>query len=63
MEVFKIIGWFVWLLITIALVFEFVGYRSASIIFPESWRPWHLPLQLLSLVLFASAVLLNPWQW
>jgi polyferredoxin len=61
MEALKTIGWLVWLLFSMALVFEFVGYRSATNLFPEGRRAWHLPAQLAAMALFAAAAICNPW--
>lgn len=62
MEALKVLGWFLALLFTHALVFEFVGYRAMTNFFPEGRRWWHLPVQLFSLAAFAAVVLLNPWR-
>lgn len=55
------IGWFVALLVSIAIVFEFVGWSGLIRMFPEGRRWWVQPLQWLSLILFALVVIFNPW--
>ncbi len=62
MEALQTIGWFLWLLLAIALLFELVGYRAMTVWFPEGRRAWHLPAQLGSLAFFAAAVLHHPWR-
>ena len=61
MEALKIIGWFVWLLLSIALVFQFVGFSGICNMFPEGKRAWHLPAQLAAMTFFAAAAICNPW--
>ena len=61
MDALKVLGWAVWLLLSLAMVFEFIGYRGLTMMFPEGSRRWHFPAQLGSLGLFAAAVLCNPW--
>lgn len=61
MEALKVLGWAAWLLLSIALVFEFVSYSGLTRMFPEGRRAWHLPAQLGSLAFFAAAAICNPW--
>lgn len=61
MEALKAVGWLIWLLISVVLVFEFVGTYYLTLMFPEGRRSWHLPAQLGSLALFAAAAICNPW--
>ncbi|UKS71528.1 hypothetical protein VIK251_00201 [Klebsiella phage vB_KpnM_VIK251] len=53
--------WFLWLFISVAAVFECVGWRSMVQFFPEGRRRWMLPLQLLTLFNFAVCILQNPF--
>jgi hypothetical protein len=53
--------WALWLLISVSAVFECVGWRSMVQFFPEGWRWWMLPVQLLTLFNFAMCVLFNPF--
>ena len=55
------IGWFGFLLLSIALVFEFVGLRRMVQTFPEGNRWWLLPVQFGSLAFFAAMVHFNPF--
>lgn len=55
------IGWAVWLLLSIALVFKMVGMRLMVNFFPEGQRWWQFPAQLASLGFFAAAVLNHPF--
>ena len=61
MTAFLNILWFIGFVLSILLVFEFVGFRGLVNMFPEGRRAWHLPLQLLTLVFFAAMVLYNPF--
>jgi hypothetical protein len=61
MEALKIIGWFLWLIVSIMAVFELIGFSGLTRMFPEGQRGWHFPAQLASLAFFAGAVLCNPW--
>lgn len=56
-----VIAWFVCLLLSIWLVFNFVGAAGLVRMFPEGWRWWLLPVQWLSLAFFAAMVLINPF--
>lgn len=62
MEAMKTIGWLLWLLLSVLMVFEFVGYRVMLAYFPEGKRWWHFPAQVAALAFFAAAVLCNPWR-
>tara|TARA_Y100000310_G_scaffold321546_1_gene379311 strand:+ start:2656 stop:2838 length:183 start_codon:yes stop_codon:yes gene_type:complete len=53
--------WFLWLLFSIYLIFEFVGMSGLVSMFPEGRRWWHLPSQLLSIGHFAIVVLFHPF--
>ena len=55
------IGWFLWLCLSVVLVFHFVGMSSIVNMFPEGRRRWHLPAQLFTLAFFAAAVLCHPF--
>ncbi|PRC92620.1 hypothetical protein [Solimicrobium silvestre] len=61
MSELKTISWLVWLLVSIWLVFHFIGFGGLCAMFPEGKRAWHLPAQLASLAIFAAAILCNPW--
>ena len=56
-----IIGWFLWLWLSVYLVFVFVGFSGLVGMFPEGRRVWHLPVQLLCMCHFAVVVLLQPF--
>jgi len=55
------IAWFIWLLISIYVVFDLVGSHLMCRMFPEGNTWWSLPARWLSLANFAACVLLNPW--
>lgn len=57
-----VIGWFVGLLISIALVYNWVGMAGLTAMFPEGRRWWHIPVQLLTLILFAFVILHHPFK-
>ena len=61
MQAIKIICWTIWLLLSMVVVFQYVGFSSMCSFFPEGKRWWHFPAQLFSLAFFAAAVLCNPW--
>lgn len=61
MEAFLTIMWFLGTCLSTAMVFQFVGYARLTIMFPESRRLWHFPVQLASLAFFALMVLINPF--
>jgi hypothetical protein len=56
------IGWFLALLLSIALVFESVGSVQLIRMFPEGWRWWHTPYRIFSLLVFAGIVLIHPFR-
>lgn len=53
--------WFVWIVVSIVAIFQFVGFSGLVRMFPEGRRAWHFPVQLLSLLNFAIAVLFHPF--
>ena len=55
------ICWFILLLLSIVFVFMVVGVRAAVAMFPEGWRWWLFPAQLIALGIFAAVVLFNPF--
>lgn len=55
------IGWFVFLLISLACVHDMVGLLRLTQMFPEGRRPWMIWAALGSLALFATLVWANPW--
>lgn len=61
MTPFLSILWAVGLLISIAGVFQLVGFASMVRMFPEGRRWWQFPAQLASLCFFGLMVLLNPF--
>jgi len=61
MEALKIIGWFVWISVSMCIVFEFIGWSGLTKMFPEGQRWYHPFLQYGSLVFFAWAVLSHPF--
>ena len=61
MEALKVIGWFIALLISVALMFETIGMSGLVNMFPEGRRWWMRPAQLASITAFALIVLRNPW--
>jgi len=61
MEALMVLGWAVWIVVSIALVYDFVGYSGLVSMFPEGRRWWHLPAQFLALGLFAAAVICHPF--
>ena len=61
MEATLTIIWFIALLISIASIFEFVGMSALTDFFPEGRRWWQLPVQFLTLAIFAVLVLVHPF--
>lgn len=61
MEAAKIILWFVGTCISVAFIFEYIGFSGLTRMFPEGYRWWHFPVQLLTLGVFATLVLLHPF--
>lgn len=55
------IGWAGWLILAVAIVYEFVGLRRLVMMFPEGYRQWMPFAQLGSLAHFAVVVLLHPF--
>lgn len=55
------LGWSILLLLSMWFVFEAVGMRLMCLYFPEGRRWWQLPLQLVSLAVFAAVVLAHPF--
>jgi hypothetical protein len=56
------IGWALWLLVAVLVIFELVGFSGLARMFPEGRRAWQFPAQLASLGHFAAVILLNPWR-
>ena len=56
------IMWFITLMVSICIVFRFIGIRTLIVYFPEGRRWWHLPAQLGSLAFFAVVVLNHPFK-
>lgn len=63
MNELMVIGWIIWLIVSIRVVFSTVGLEMLVQMFPEGEPKWFLTKQLLSLAFFAAAVLCNPWSW
>lgn len=64
MDAMITIGWLFWLLVSVALVFGFVGTEGLTDFFPEGRRWWMPYAQYASLTFFAAAVLMNPFiEW
>lgn len=61
MEALKVIGWLLMLCASMYAVFLFVGISALCNMFPEGKRGWHLPVQLVSLAVFAAVVLNHPF--
>lgn len=61
MSALKGIVWFVLMLISIASIFEVVGWRGLTRMFPEGHRWWHILVQYGSLAVFAALVHFNPF--
>lgn len=61
MSAMLVIGWFIWMVISIGLIFHYIGFSGLTRMFPEGERGWHFPVQMLTLANFAAAVLANPW--
>jgi hypothetical protein len=55
------IGWFLGFILSIATVFQLIGFAGLTRMFPEGQRAWHLPAQLASLAFFAAMILCNPF--
>lgn len=62
MAALYIIIWFLLLIASIVMVFEFVGMHLMVRYFPEGRRAWMFPMQLISLAIFAAAVAFHPWR-
>jgi hypothetical protein len=56
------IGWFISLYVSVAVVFHTIGWSGLVRMFPEGWRWWQFPVQLLSLAFFAAVVLNHPFK-
>lgn len=54
------ISWFIALLISMVLIFQFIGFSGLTRMFPEGHRSWHFPAQLGTLLLFAIVILYHP---
>lgn len=54
-------AWLIWLLLSVAICLQLIGFRGLTTMFPEGHRWWHTPLQLASLAHFALVVLCNPF--
>lgn len=61
MSELMILGWGLWLCVSIYLIFLFVGYRSMVQMFPEGKSWWDLPVQLSCIAHFTVVVLLHPF--
>jgi hypothetical protein len=55
------IAWFVVLLVSINLIYSTIGIHYMVSFFPEGKRWYQLPLQLVTLALFATVVLYHPF--
>jgi hypothetical protein len=62
MQALLTIVWFLSLLISVDLIFVFVGFSGMTQMFPEGKRWWHFPVQLLTLAIFAAVVLFHPFK-
>lgn len=60
-QIAETIVWLGLLLVSICGVFVTVGMRSMVAFFPEGWRWWQTPLQLIMLAVFAAVVLNHPF--
>ncbi|MBL4833610.1 MAG: hypothetical protein JKY26_06500 [Pseudomonas sp.] len=61
MSIFLGIVWFICLLVSIAAIFELIGFSGLVRMFPEGRRWWQFPAQVTSLIVFAVIVLLHPF--
>ena len=57
----KAIGWFLWLVLSYALVLKFVGRRGLTTMFPEGYRWYHDVQELGVMLFFAVCCICNPW--
>lgn len=62
MTAFLGILWFIGIIFSILLIFEFIGYNDLTRMFPEGHRPWHFWAQIGSLAFFATLVHFHPWR-
>lgn len=53
--------WFLWLVVSWVLVFEFVGAAALVNMFPEGRKWWLFPAQVISLLSFAACVHFHPF--
>ncbi|SUE95894.1 Uncharacterised protein [Ectopseudomonas mendocina] len=61
MSALIVIGWFIFTLVSIGCVLQFVGSLLMVEFFPEGKRWWMWPLRWVSLAFFAGMVLINPF--
>lgn len=61
MEALKVIGWFVLFLTSVSFIYETVGIHRMVCFFQEGKRWYQIPLQWLSLGIFAAVVINHPF--
>lgn len=57
-----VIGWFIWLLVSLFLVLDGVGSLAISIIRPDLKQKRDWPLAILVMVIYTACVLLHPFK-
>lgn len=62
MEVLLILGWIIWLLISLFLVISGVGTLTQTIMRPELRMKRDWPLAILVLVIYTACVLAHPFK-
>ena len=61
MQSLLVILWFIGLVISIEVIFHFIGFSGLTRMFPEGWREWHPFAQYGSLAAFAAFVHFPPF--
>ena len=62
MQTLRIIGWTLALLLSLRLIFIFVGVQGLIQMFPEGKKWWILPVQWLCIILFTVLIIINPFR-
>lgn len=61
MHALYVIAWFVGIILSIQFMRGTLGYAGLCHMFPEGFRWYTVPLEILSMVIFAFAVLNHPF--